>query len=94
MAFAENKVETYLCGRISQLGGQCHKWTGTKNCPDRIVILPCGTVWFVEVKTVDGDLSHGQSRFINRLSNLNANVATVYGITGVINWINEHIIKS
>ena len=93
MANAENIVERYLCNRIVQLGGECFKWTGTVGCTDRIVIMPDGVVWFVEVKTKDGKLSSGQKRFIKRLNGLTANATTVYGVSGVSDWINEHIIK-
>lgn len=92
MANGESLVEKYLIKRIIQLGGQCHKWTGTRFCPDRIVILPSGKVWFVEVKTFEGKLSIGQKRFISRLINLNTNVVTLYGIKDVVSWLDKHVI--
>lgn len=48
----ERDVENYLKERIETLGGLCLKWTspGCTGVPDRMVFLPSGRIYFVELK--------------------------------------------
>jgi Holliday junction resolvase-like predicted endonuclease len=82
MGVRERKVEQYLNKKANAAGGITRKWVGTAGVPDRIVIIG-GVVTFVEVKTVDGRLSEAQKREHTRLKACGANVATVYGKSGV-----------
>lgn len=52
----EKYIERYLRKEIEKLGGLCLKFVspGNAGVPDRLVILPGGRVWFVEVKTDGG----------------------------------------
>lgn len=80
MGTRENKVETYLNDEVEKLGGITRKWVspGVDGVPDRIVILKSRVI-FVEVKTVDGDLSPWQVREQNRLREHGAVVFTAAG---------------
>lgn len=84
MGVRENKVETFLDDKVKALGGITRKWVspGRDGVPDRIVILK-GDVFFVEVKTTDGEFEAGQEREHKRLRDAGANVCTVYGDEGV-----------
>lgn len=84
MGVRENKVEKYLDSEVKKLGGITRKWVspGRDGVPDRIVILR-GTVWFVEVKTVDGKSTPVQKREQERLMQCGALVHTVYGESDV-----------
>lgn len=84
MGIRENKVETYLDTEVKEMGGITRKWTspGRDGVPDRIVFVH-GDLIFVEVKTVDGDLSPVQKREHVRLREHDAQVVTVYGMAGV-----------
>jgi len=91
MGKRENKVETYLNEQVELIGGITRKWVspGRDGVPDRIAIVR-GSVWFVEVKTIDGRLSFAQLREHDRLHKAGANVTTVYGHAEVdefIEWI-------
>ena len=90
MGIRENKVETYLHQCVTALGGTTRKWVSPSRpgVPDRVVVLPWG-IWLVEVKTTDGDLSPGQVREHQRLTDAGAQVRTVYGHTGVDELIKE-----
>jgi len=92
MGVRENKVERYLDSEVKKLGGLNRKWVspGRDGVPDRIVIIN-GTVWFVEVKTIDGVTSEVQKREHQRLRDCGANVATVYGNAGVDMFIREEL---
>lgn len=88
MATRENKVETYLKASVVSIGGISRKWVspGRAGVPDQIVIIK-GQVWFVEVKTLGGRLSDVQKREHERLIKAGANVTTVYGTSGVDEFI-------
>jgi hypothetical protein len=90
MGKRENKVETYLNDEFCKLDPNAvtRKWVspGRANVPDRIVIVR-GVVYFVEVKTVDGELSSGQKREATALIEAGARVHCVYGHGGVDKFI-------
>lgn len=81
----EKDVEKYLHKRVTELGGTTRKWVspGRAGVPDRICFLPTGKVFFVEVKTDKGKLSVRQSREIDELRGLGAEVYVAYGPSGV-----------
>ena len=80
MGVRENKVEKYLDQKVKELGGITRKWVcpGHDGVPDRIVFIN-GNVHFVEVKTVDGELSTVQKREHERLNAQGITVITLYG---------------
>lgn len=49
----EKTTEAYLRDRVKALGGRSYKWVspGCSGVPDRVVILPGGRVFFVELKS-------------------------------------------
>lgn len=52
----EKEIERKLVDLVKKYGGRCEKWVcpGWSGVPDRIVILPGGTVMFVETKRPKG----------------------------------------
>jgi hypothetical protein len=67
----EKHIEAYLVKRVKALGGIAYKWRGHGGAADRIVVLPDGVVWFVEVKTLGGRLSALQKVFAADMARLN-----------------------
>ena len=67
----EKHIEAYLVKRVKALGGVAYKWRGHGGAADRIVALPGGVVWFVEVKTLGGRLSALQKVFAADMARLN-----------------------
>lgn len=51
---SEKYLESTLRLKVIELGGQCFKWVspGVNGVPDRIVLMPFGHIWFVELKTL------------------------------------------
>ncbi|CAC9041432.1 VRR-NUC domain-containing protein [Staphylococcus aureus] len=47
----ESTLEKYLVKEITKLNGLCLKWVapGTRGVPDRIIIMPEGKTYFVEM---------------------------------------------
>lgn len=77
----ESQLEQYLKREVDKLGGLSFKWVSPslRGVPDRIVILPNGSVEFVELKTETGRLSKLQEYIISQLRNHNCNVHVLYG---------------
>ena len=55
---SEKDTEAYLRDKVKTLGGRSYKWVspGCSGVPDRIVILPAGKIFFVELKS-EGETS-------------------------------------
>ncbi|MBC8710348.1 VRR-NUC domain-containing protein [Staphylococcus pseudintermedius] len=52
----ESNIEKYLVREVRKKKGLCLKWVapGTKGVPDRIVIMPKGKTYYVEMKQPKG----------------------------------------
>lgn len=77
----ERDLEARLVREVRRRGGLTYKFTspGQVGVPDRIVILPGGAVWFLELKTETGRLSRTQYHQLQRLRGMGANALAVYG---------------
>jgi len=70
MGTRENKVETYLKDEVKRVfGGETRKWVspGHDGVHDQILFISGLPAIFVEVKTIDGELSLVQKREHDRL---------------------------
>ena len=85
---SESQIERKLCAGVKRLGGLCLKWVspGCTGVPDRIVLMPGGRLWFVELKTDAGAPSPRQTLMLHRLSELGFHATLVYGQRGV-DWM-------
>lgn len=76
----EGKVQAYAKAELEKIGALVRKirYEGRNGCPDLLVLLPGGVVWFVEVKKdeVTGPDPH-QAREHERMRNRGANVFIV-----------------
>jgi len=88
----ERDVEKKLVQGVKRLGGECLKWVspGNTGIPDRIVILPSGDIFFVELKTGAGRLSGPQDYWQYRLRELNCVAVVLYGFDQV-DWFLKQI---
>lgn len=52
----ERDIERRLVYEVNKRGGLCPKWTspGAAGVPDRIVLMPGGRIWFIELKRPTG----------------------------------------
>ena len=85
----ERDIEKRLIQKIKAIGGKAYKFVspGHAGVPDRIVILPGGKVFFVELKTDIGKLTPLQDKQINCLRKLNANVVVLRGESAVDDFV-------
>jgi len=68
----ESRVELHLRRVVKTLGGECLKFVspGRRHVSDRLVFLPGGDLWLVELKAPRKTPRAGQVRFQKRLSAL------------------------
>jgi len=85
----EKQIEAHLVKRIKALGGVAYKFTSPalRGVADRIVCLPNGQTWFVELKTEGGRLSPLQKVFADEMTRLNQKYVCLWSKEDVDNWI-------
>jgi hypothetical protein len=90
----ERDIERYLVDRVHELGGEAYKFTSPshRGVFDRIVVMPRGIVWFVELKTPTGKMSRLQELFQKRLTELGQRNVVLSSKDAVNNFI--EILKS
>lgn len=76
----EREIERYMVRRVEALGGKAYKFTspGRAGVADRIVCLPNGETWFVEIKTEGGRLSALQKVFAEDMIRMNQRYVVVW----------------
>ena len=87
----ESSLEAYFnrCVRL-HLGGRAVKLAPTeKGLPDRLVLLPGGRVYLVELKTISGRTSPAQDLWHERSAQLGTRVQLLVGRAGIDKWVRE-----
>jgi hypothetical protein len=89
MPLLERDIERHLVRRVAERGGVAYKWVspGRVGVADRIVMLPGGRVWFVELKTVTGRLSPLQKVFAADMARMKMNYVVLKSKEEVDQWI-------
>jgi len=84
----ERDIERYLVRRTIEHGGVAYKWVspGRVGVADRIVLLPGGVVWFVELKTATGRLSPWQKVFAAEMRRMGMNYIVIRSKPEVDQW--------
>ena len=90
----EKHLEQKLKNQIKALGGLCLKWVspGFTGVPDRIVLLPGGRIYLVELKYGLGGLSRRQQLVKKQLARLGFEVHIVKGeesLTGFLKLVSN-----
>lgn len=93
----ESEVENYLCDKIKKIGGLSLKLNSTSmaGLPDRLVLLPGGQVYFIELKAPGQKPRPLQVAVHKRLSKLNFNVLVIdskQGVDSFIKKVKEHAV--
>lgn len=85
----ESALEARLLKRVrTVLGGQVHKCAPTtRGMPDRIVLLPGGRLYLVELKTLNGRVSDAQLVWHERAAALGTEVVVLSGPNEIDRWV-------
>jgi len=86
----ENRVERALRVRVKERGGWAIKFLpSVSGLPDRIVLLPGGRIYFVELKSPTGTVAPHQTVIHNRLRTLGFVVEVLSSPTAVEAWVSS-----
>lgn len=77
--------------RIKALGGVAYKFTSPahRGVADRIVCLPDGRTWFVELKAPGGRLSALQKVFAADMARMKQNYACLWSKEQIDEWMEQ-----
>lgn len=86
---SEKRVEALLVSGVKRMGGVAYKFVspGNSGVPDRIILMPGGKIYFVELKREDGQLTNLQRRQINRIRKMDCRVDVLRGMVEVSNFL-------
>ena len=84
----EKQIEAYLVRRVRELGGVAYKFTSPahRGVADRIVCMPDGSTWFVELKAPGGRLSPLQKHFQSEMARLRQRYVCLWSKEDVDEW--------
>ena len=84
----ESALETFLHKRIRLVGGTTFKLMSTvRGMPDRLVVLPGGKMYLIEMKTPTGEVSPIQRERHQKLADLGVHVYVLNNREAVLSWI-------
>lgn len=88
----EKDIERYLVKVVKEMGGVAYKFVSPSNrgVSDRIVCLPDGSTWFIELKTSKGKLSTLQVKFGLKMYELKQNYACLWSINEINQWRKDY----
>ena len=87
----EKNIEKYLVAQVKAMGGMAYKFTSPahRGVADRVVCLPDGSTWFVELKAPGGRLSELQKIFQSDMARMNQKYACLWSKDHVDEWIKD-----
>ena len=87
----ESEVEEFLVWTVTLMGGIAFKFASPSNrgVADRVVCLPDGSTWFIELKAPGGRLSELQKLFAEEMRRMGQNYATIWTKEQVTQWRNS-----
>ncbi len=85
----ESEVERHLVWHVERMGGKAYKFASPahRGVADRIVCLPNGMTWFIELKAKSGRLSELQQLFALEMEEQNQLYACLWSINDVEKWV-------
>lgn len=86
----ESAHEAYLRKKVRLAGGRVYKLIATeRGMPDRLVLLPGGRMFLVELKTLTGSTQALQTVWHGKAAALGTKVAVLPGRLHIDNWLRE-----
>jgi hypothetical protein len=91
-AHLESNLEAFLALRVRRLGGVTIKMAPiVAGMPDRMVLLPGGGAYFVELKQLNGRTSAIQRVWHDRFAELGSPVYVIHNKLGVLEFLRERV---
>lgn len=88
----EAMLEALLFRSVQAMGGMALKLAPTvKGMPDRLVILPMGRMYLIELKADGGKLSPIQKHWHLRAKSMGAEVTVLTGVEEIKDWLRAQI---
>lgn len=85
----ESSLERLLYAKVRAIGGIPIKIIPTiKGTPDRLVLLPMGRIYLVELKTEKGRLDPAQRIWHERAAAIGCDTVVLRGAAEIVKWIN------
>lgn len=86
----EKNIEHFLVREIEKKGGQALKFNSTKSgMPDRLILMPGGKAYFVEMKAPGEKPRPLQEKRISELRKLGFQVDVLDSVAGVERYVSE-----
>ena len=87
----ESTIEKHLVTQVKALGGMAYKFTSPahRGVADRVVCLPDGQTWFVELKAPGGRLSELQKIFAENMARMNQRYVCLWSKEQIEEWLND-----
>jgi hypothetical protein len=87
----ESTIEKHLVAQVKALGGMAYKFTSPahRGVADRVVCLPDGQTWFVELKAPSGRLSELQKIFAEDMARMNQRYVCLWSKEQIEEWLND-----
>ena len=87
----ESTIEKHLVTQVKALGGMAYKFTSPahRGVADRVVCLPDGQTWFVELKAPGGRLSELQKIFAEDMARMNQRYVCLWSKEQIEEWLND-----
>ena len=88
----ESTIEKHFVAKVKALGGVAYKFTSPahRGVADRVVCLPDGSTWFVELKAPGGRLSPLQKHFQSEMARKGQRYACLWSKEHADEWIKEN----
>ena len=89
----EHNVEDFLLQSVKSFKGLCFKlkFLGVMGAPDRLVLMPGGRFFFVELKQTTGELEPSQAVLFPRIEKRGFKVHVLYGIEQVQKFVDTYL---
>ena len=87
----ESTIEKHLVAQVKALGGMAYKFTSPahRGVADRVVCLPDGQTWFVELKAPGGRLSELQKIFAEDMARMSQRYVCLWSKEQIEEWLND-----
>lgn len=88
----ESQLEAYFRRQIRTMGGRTHKLIAVeKGMPDRLVLMPGGGLYLIELKTEIGKRSPSQILWHERAAKLGTTVYVLAGKDACRRWLQDRL---